>query len=187
MAQNKVYQYYTELPPLAKGVVVVGGLAVVYFAGTSILRKFKEAKLAKDSKESVKAADAEKRRLQNSGQRATYPKSQYQSWANAIHQAFEGCDPFGQIAWGKDSPLGGLTYFSNSGYKVITTLNQLKNDIDYLELVTAWGVRTYDACGWFMGNIKDVDFGKALQEELSSGEIGDINKLLSKKGITYRV
>jgi hypothetical protein len=65
--------------------------------------------------------------------------------------------------------------------------NQLKNNLDYLELSTAWGIRTYDACGWGTGDVKDVDLSKAIIDELNDGEVRDLNIILSKKGITYKV
>lgn len=185
--ENKAYKFYKELPPWAKGVVVVGGLFVVYLAGTAILRKIKGAKDAKEAKDNMRNSEAEKRRLQSSGIRATYPASQYTTWANAIENAFEGCDPSGQISWGADSPLGAVSFWSTSGYKVASILNQLKNDLDYLSLTTAWGVRTYDACGFFTGNVTDVDFSKAVADELTAREIGNLNSILKAKGIKYKL
>lgn len=187
MAKTKAYQYYTELPAWAKGIVVVGGLAIAYFAGRSILKKFSDAKKSQDSREAVRESEKEKTRLQNSGLRPSFTKTQYQSWANAIQQAFEGCDFSGEVTWGSDSPLGVASFWSSSGYKVASILNQLKNNLDYLELTTAWGIRSYDACGWWTGDIKDVDFPKAIQTELTAREINNLNQVLSKKGISYKL
>ena len=36
MANDKLYNYYKDLPPWAKGVVVVGGLGMVYIIGSKI-------------------------------------------------------------------------------------------------------------------------------------------------------
>ena len=185
--KNQAYNYYKELPPWAKGVAIVGGLFVVYLAGTAVLRKLKQAKDARESREGLRESEAERRRLQGTGIRASYPASQYTTWANSIEQAFDGCDPTGQLTWGADSPLGAVSFWSSSGYKVATILAQLKNDLDYLNLTTAWGIRTYDACGWFTGNVTDVDFAKAVADELSAREISNLNEILKKKGITYKL
>lgn len=185
--KNGAYNYYKELPPWARGVVIVGGLFVVYLAGTAILRKLKREKDAKESKEGLRESEAEKRRLQNSGVRPSYPASQYTTWANSIEQAFDGCDPSGQLSWGADSPLGAVSFWSSSGYKVATILNQLRNDLDFLSLSTAWGIRTYDACGWFTGDVTDVDFSKAVADELTAREIGNLNLILKSKGIKYKL
>ena len=184
---NGAYKYYKELPAWAKGVVIVGGLAVIYFTGRTIFKKLREAKDAKDSKESVKDAQNDLKNLQNKGLRASFTPTQYKTWANTIEQAFEGCDPFGNITWGADSPLGVVSVWSRSGYKVATIFNQLKNDLDYLMLVTAWGVRTYDDCGWGTGDVKDVDLAKAIVDELNDRERNNLNKILAKKGIKYTI
>lgn len=185
--KEKAYSYYRELPPWAKGVVIVGGLFVVYLAGNAVLRKLKQAKDAREARDNVRNAEAERRRLQAQGIRPSYAPSQYSTWANSIEQAFDGCDPSGQLAWGADSPLGAVSFWSTSGYKVATILAQLKNNLDYLNLTTAWGIRTYDACGWFTGNVTDVDFAKAISDELTAREIGNLNEILKKKGITYKL
>lgn len=185
--KNGVYSYYKELPPWARGVVVVGGLFVIYLAGNAIYRKMKQAKISKDSREGLRNSENEKRQLQNSGMRASYSPSQYTSWANAIQQAFDGCDPAGTLSWGADSPLGVASFWSNSGFKVATIFAQLKNNLDYLSLTTAWGVRTYDACGWFTGDVEDVDFSRAISDELSAREISNLNQILKNKGITYKI
>lgn len=185
--ESQVYKFYKELPPWAKGIVVVGGLAVIYFGGRSVFRKINQAKQAQDSKDSVRGAENDVRNLQNTGLRASYSDTQYKTWANSLQQAFEGCDPSGNITWGADSPLGVVSVWSTSGYKVAEIFNQLKNDIDYLKLLTAWGVRTYDACGWWTGDVKDVDLSKAISDELTDRERSNLNKILSKKGIKYKV
>lgn len=185
--KDKAYSYYKELPPWAKGVVIVGGLFVVYLAGNAILRKLKDAKTARDAKDAVRNSEAEKRRLQSQGVRPSYPSSQYNTWANSIQQAFDGCDPTGQLSWGADSPLGAVSFWSTSGFKVAKIFAELKNDLDYLSLTTAWGIRTYDACGWFTGDVKDVDLAKAISDELTAREISNLNEILRKKGIKYKV
>jgi len=39
---NKFYDYYKELPSWAKGVVVVGGLGVVYIFASQVIKKLKQ-------------------------------------------------------------------------------------------------------------------------------------------------
>ena len=50
---NKVYQYYTELPSWAKGIVVIGGIAIVYFTTKQFIAKIKKQAESKDAKTSV--------------------------------------------------------------------------------------------------------------------------------------
>ena len=83
--------------------------------------------------------------------------------------------------------MGAVSFWSTSGFKVAKIFAELKNDFDYLSLTTAWGIRTYDACGWFTGDVKDVDLAKAISDELTAREISNLNQILSKKGIKYKV
>ena len=39
MAENKIFRVYEELPQWAKGVVVVGGLAVTFIVGNTIYKR----------------------------------------------------------------------------------------------------------------------------------------------------
>ena len=187
MAQGKALEVWSGLPTWAKGIIAVGGLAIIYFTGKGIIKRLARAKESQDSKESVKDASNDRASLLRKGLRPSFAPTQYKGWANSIEQSFEGCDPFGNIAWGADSPLGAVSYWSKSGYKVATIFGQLKNDIDFLDLVVAWGVRTYDDCGWGTGDVKDVDLFKAIEDELTDAERRDLNKILAKKSITYKV
>ena len=185
--QGKVYQYYKDLPAWAKGVVVVGGIAIVYFTGRSIVKSIKQKKAARNATQTVADAKADLASLTYRGIKPSYSQTQYQTWANSIQSAFEGCDSFQTITWGSDSPVGVVTIWSTSGYKVAQIFNQLKNDVDYLELTISWKVRTYDACGWGTGNITDVDLVSAIADELSDRERSNLNDILQLRGITYRV
>lgn len=187
MAQSKALEVWSGLPTWAKGIIAVGGLAIIYFTGRTIIKKINASKEAKDSRESVREASNDRASLLRKGLKPSFAPTQYQGWANSIEQSFEGCDPFGNITWGADSPLGSVSYWSKSGYKVATIFNQLKNDIDFLDLTIAWGVRTYDDCGIFTGDVKDVDLFKAIEDELTDAERRDLNKILAKKGITFKV
>ena len=133
MAQGKALEVWSGLPTWAKGIIAVGGLAIIYFTGRTIIKKINASKESKDSKESVKDATNNRASLLRKGLRPSFTETQYKGWANSIEQSFEGCDPFGNISWGADSPLGVVSYWSKSGYKVATIFAQLKNDIDFID------------------------------------------------------
>lgn len=187
MAQNKVLGFWNGLPTWAKGVIAVGGLSIIYFTSRSIVKSINAKKRREDSKKAVSNAEADKKELVRNGIRASFSQTQYQTWANSIQKSFEGCDPFGEITWGADSPLGAVSFWSKSGYNVAIIFNQLKNNLDFVSLMTAWGVRSYDDCGWGTGDVENVDLVQAITDELNSGERRDLNKILAKKGITYKV
>ena len=98
--QDKVYNFYKELPPWAKGVIVVGGAAVVYFTATRIFRNIKNARNKRDAKKTQSEVKSELAQLQQQGIKKSYPDSQYNAWADKIEKQFDGID------W-KQNSIGG--------------------------------------------------------------------------------
>ena len=74
-----------------------------------------------------------------------------------------------------------------SGLQSSHDYESIKNDLDFIDLVIAWGVRTYDKCGILTGDVVDADLFKAITNDLTDRERRDVNTILSKKGITYKV
>jgi len=183
MAQSKALEIWNGLPTWAKGVIAVGGVAIVYFTTKTIFKKIKGKRDLKNQQETLNAQNADIRNLQNTGVRASYPDSQYKSWADSIQNQFDGCD-YGQNVFSADVPIIG--YWSSSGKKVKDIFDKLKNDLDYLKLSQAWGIRTYDQCGWGTGDVTG-NLSYAISDELDRGEIMGLNNLLAKKGISYRL
>lgn len=181
--QDKVYNFYKELPPWAKGVIVVGGAAVVYFTATRIFRNIKNARNKRDAKKTQSEVKSELAQLQQQGIKKSYPDSQYNAWADKIEKQFDGID-WKQNWFDKDVPIIGQ--WSGSGKSVAEIFKQLKNNADLLALVAAYGVRTYDQAGVFTGDFTG-NLYQAIQDELDKGEIDALNALLKKKGITYQV
>lgn len=181
--QDKVYNFYKELPPWAKGVIVVGGAAVVYFTATRIFRNIKNARNKRDAKKTQSEVKSELAQLQQQGIKKSYPDSQYNAWADKIEKQFDGID-WKQNWFDKDVPIIGQ--WSGSGKSVAEIFKQLKNNADLLALVAAYGVRTYDQAGVFTGDFTG-NLYQAIQDELDKGEIDALNALLRKKAITYQV
>ena len=67
----KVYQYYKDLPPWAKGVVVVGGAVVVYLFGSRVYRAVFPTEAQKKNRELEKNIDSEISKMQ--GREQKYP------------------------------------------------------------------------------------------------------------------
>jgi hypothetical protein len=98
---------------------------------------------------------------------ATYPPSQYSTWANQLETAME------DVGTDEDT--------------IKSIFKNLQNNTDYLKLYTAFGSREYSG-GWTPDMFgEDWDLGQWLVEELDSSEITEINNDLSSKGITYRI
>lgn len=178
MSVNKTYQYYQSLPPWARGVAVVGMLGVVTIVGFKIYKGIKDRvdknRLASAVKDTKKELDA----LTGQGQKATFPDSQYQAFANTLQNQFAGCD------WS----VGIMNVkLSDSGEVLKGICEKLNNNVDFLKLVYAYGVRTYDQCGtWPFAGDFTGDIYKAVNDELDNYEIRKINEVLAKKGITYK-
>ncbi len=173
------FKYYKELPAWAKGVVIVGGLGITYFTGLTAYKMVKRGIEKGKSAKSLKNVAAEKSELADSGQVATYQPSQYKGWADSIQKQFSGCDFSVPVPF---TPGLDLSY---SGKVLYNVLSGFKNDLDFLNLIESFGVRTYDDCGWGTGDVENVTLYSAVTDELNSDEIKEINKLLKSKGITY--
>ena len=173
---NKIYQVYTEMPTWAKGIVVVGGLAVIYFTGNKIWRSIQAKRDLADEKATLRETESELSKLSKSGFKPSYLPSVYKNWADTIEKQFNGIECCG-----------------NSYTKVKNIIKLFKDgnfgDADYLALVSAYAIRTYDQAGWSFG-IGTGDFtgtlNQAITDELNSTEIKLLNDILASKKITYK-
>jgi hypothetical protein len=165
---NKAYTYYTELPAWAKGVVVVGGLAVTYIFVSQIISRIKKQASDKENRQAVESAKDDLQDLNKRGVKPTLTKAQTDSMADAILNQYKNADLFLQ------------------SYTVTERqFNKLKNDADYLMLKTSWGVRTYPDA--FFGSVSNVTLEAAIQNELFNSSISKLNTILTKKGINYTI
>jgi|694.fasta_scaffold01037_25 hypothetical protein len=167
MANNKAFEVWSGLPTWAKGTIAVGGLAVIYFAGRGIwkriiqnINKQKDLKVQYDAK-------AEERQLAQQGIKRTLSDSQLQAMCQKIVEAFDGC---------------GTT--EESVYQV---MKQMKNKADVLALISTYGIRKYDQCNWNEGfGDNEYTLPRAIESELDSSELSELNKILSSKRIDFK-
>jgi len=165
---NNVYSYYKELPSWAKGVVVIGGIAIVYFTSKQLISRIKGQSEEKKMRESIITQESELKNKLDTGLRLSYPDSQYQSWATQIASEFAGCDP------------------ANSSFsKFMNIIYKLKNDVDFLKLSTSFDIKTYDQCGLWNGDFKG-NLHEAVNDEFDNNELLKINKALQNQKITYQ-
>jgi len=66
---------------------------------------------------------------------------------------------------------------------IYTILDKLNNAKDLLQLIKAFGLRTYYQFGWPQGN---YNLGQWFQEELSTTEKNKVNQILQSKGINFQ-
>lgn len=162
---DNVYKYYKDLPPWAKGVVVVGTLGIAYIIGSKIY-----AAAQPKPKEIINVQnDIDK---YQSSMKPTYGDAAYDEYANTIYQAQR-------------------TSLGNDSGTIQDVALLMKNDLDVAKLIQAFGSRQDYAFGFptekytLLGAMR-----KGIEADLYgafSYRIGKINSDWESKGITYRI
>lgn len=165
MANDKLYNYYTELPSWAKGVVVVGGLGMLYIVGSKIY-----ASLKPKPEDVVNVQnDIEKLVIK---MQPSYGDASYDQYANTIYNAQR-------------------TSAGNDSGAILDVAKLMKNDLDVAKLVKAYGTRQDYAFGFptdsygLFGAMR-----KGIEADLFGAfayRIGKVNSDWSSKGITYQI
>ena len=169
----KAYQYYKDLPPWAKGVVVVGGAVVVYLIGSKVYRAVFPTEAQKKNRELEKNIDSEISKMQGNGKKASFSDSNYNTFANTIYNSM-------RFAIGDDYGT------------VESTLKRMKNDLDVAKLIKAFGLKQDFFFGLPAGD--KMDLFTFVQKELGNEyggltnyRVKRINEDWSKKGILYQI
>jgi len=114
----------------------------------------------------TRALDAQISKEQNtliaSGEKLTFPVSNYKTFADQLYNAMNG---FG----------------TTQTYTIAEVMNKMLNNLDVLELNKAYGKRDLK----WLGFSYSYDLSGALRSELGT-DINGINKILSDKGIVYQ-
>jgi len=169
----KAYQYYKDLPPWAKGVVVVGGAVVVYLVGSRVYRAVFPTEAQRKNRELEKNIDNEISKLQGNGKKASFSDSNYNTFANTIYNSI-------RFAVGDDYST------------VESTMKRMQNDLDVAKLIKAFGVKQDYFFGLPTGD--KMDLFTYIQKELGNEyggltnyRVKNINADWKKKGITYQI
>lgn len=163
---DRAYQFYNGLPPIAKAVVVIGGGAIAWFGVLNPIRKLIVSKLdmSKMAKEGTEARNT-LQDLSKKGVKPTISDAQAQSFANSLVSAFGGC--------GTDEDA------------IYSIMKQMKNDADVYKLISTYGIRKYDDCGLFGGEVES-SLSAAISDELDSFEKQVVNGYLRQNGVTFQ-
>lgn len=102
--------------------------------------------------------------LTSNGVKASYTSDEYKSMANKLYEAMDG--------WGTDSAT------------IFTIYGKLNNDVDFIKLDQAFGVR--EATDNLFGLYAPEDLEGWIKDDLSTSEITQLNNILKKRGITKR-
>lgn len=169
--KGKVYQYYTELPQWAKGVVVVGLTGIVVLAGLKIYRKLSPSKEEQDAKKFLEDVNDDVTKFRRLGEVQTFPEASYMQFANTIYE--------------------GMRYAVGDDYgAVVDTCKKMMNSLDVALLIKAFGIRQNYIFAIPAGT--PMDMLTFIKTELGNefwyiNRIGQINTDWNSKGIKYRV
>lgn len=150
--------------------VIVGGAAYLFY------RNYKKKQELLQANTQGTLANQELSVLESQGIHPSYSDSQYEGYAQALVQAMNGC--------GTDEDA------------IYSVFRDMQNKADVLKLIAVFGVRFYQPCwitqadAYAIWLINDQSYGGGistwLSYDLSSGEIGNINTILSSKGIDFK-
>jgi len=174
------YQYYKELPAWAKGVVIVGGVGLVFVVGRPIYKKLFPSPEEKANTNVLKDSTKSIKDLKSKGMVSSIPETQYSILANQLYN------------------LAGYNIIGNQYGQAETILKNLKNDLEVALLINAYGVRkTHDALFPFG---EDQDLFSMVKSKIgndmlntsaithgSNWRLKEINSDWAKKGITYKL
>ena len=174
MAEKGLMKVYEDLPGWARGVVVVGGLAVAYIAVTSILKSIKAKKIEQQSQAEINQAGTELNTQIQSGNGPTIQRSQAQVMSNAIVAASNDC--------GTDNKA------------IYAQFDKVNNQADMLLFVEVFGLRKKVRCpftddpreSFFSADTPPMSLSAMINSELSASEIAIVNNKLQAKGISYK-
>ena len=156
-----------SLPSWAKGAIAVTVTAGVVFAVYLSYEKVKSLIEDRKRNQEDKAVEDKLKELNDDPKtRQKLSDINIKSMANTIATSFSGI---------------GTDYWA-----VSTQINRLVNDADFLALKKAFGIRAINSGIYFVPSFRG-NLSETIHDEMSADEVLDLNKLLSKKGIKYRL
>jgi len=164
---------FNTLPSWAKGtiaVVTTVGVAVgVFYSVRGINKSLKRRKDEKGQTDEIDSTADELSKLnKNPSTKQKLSDSTIKSIANVIEIESE-------TAW-----------FSHSYYWSISSqLNKLKNNADFLALNKSFGTRIIS--GHFFDRDFTATLSQVIQYNLDQSDVDGLNRLLTKKGIKYKI
>lgn len=158
---------FMALPPWGKAVVVVGSVVLAYVVVRKIGKAISGVKDNQGSRQEDRLWNQVFDDLNTSAStKPTLSKEQMVAYANKIEEAVSGLG----TNWGA----------------VESVIKALKNDADYAGLSAAYGRRTVEG-PWMWSDDFTGTLSQTLSWDMDSSEINELNEILAKKGIKYRL
>jgi hypothetical protein len=180
MEQNKLLRVYEELPPWARGVVVIGVIGITYIVGNTIYRRIQQVSSDAEEQRKLDQIQKELDAKKNSGSTPSFTDIQFSNFADEAQNAFTNC----RLPIIPCPTYLGVACQSNSFREFYPIIKQLKSDVDFLKLQKAFGVRTVTK-SWACGGDIRMNLPTLVKDQLNSYEIKTINSTMAEKGITY--
>lgn len=150
--------------------IVIGTAGVAYLT-YRIIKKTKENRAKKKSE---KEREAEYKQF-STKEKVSYTATSYQNMAKRIYNAFE-----------QNYGVYNSLFDSVNEKEIYAVFDLLKNNLDYLELKKAFGVKPIPTA--FFRLVTDpVDMETWLTNALSTSEKAQLNKIMKTKGIIIEI
>lgn len=159
--------WFKKLPQMMQLAVIAVILVILVYAGTQLKKYLEKLKSSKGSREEVEANQNRLELLAEQGVVPTMSSAEATSKANAALTAADGCDALGQGA-----------------QVIMQIIYSLQNEADYRLLIEKFGVRTWDECGYFTGDVTG-SFTTLMISELDSGQLAEARRHLGQFNVSF--
>jgi hypothetical protein len=170
MAKGEIF---TGLPKWAQGLIAVAIVGGVGFVGYKIYKKLQLTSEEKGGKEELNSASDLSKELEKK-MKPTLNSYQLNSVVNQLVSALSNTQSF--VGFGK------IGVSESTLYKAFANV---KNDLDVINLVRAYGIKTLPSNNFFVENFKGT-LNQALTTLCTKEQLDALNNMLSRKGIKYR-
>jgi hypothetical protein len=168
---DKVFRYYKDLPPYAKGVVVIALTGIVGVLGYKLYGKLFPSQSERDAAKLLNSVTNDVAKFEREGLKPTYPSANYVTFANTIYE--------------------GMRYAIGDDYgSVVDTAKKMQNKLDAALLIQAFGTKQNLVFGLDAG--APMDMLTFIKSELGNewwfiNRIKQINDDWNSKGIPYKI
>lgn len=152
MAEGKLYDYYKDIHPIAKGIIAIGVLGGLGIIGYTVYKKLKAIHDEKDLNKTATIYESEYKKLLNKGEKLSFEdKGVYNTLANEIASDLNGCERL-----------------STEVDVINKIINVVKKPIDWYYLVYTFGIKKIDDCGSFGNSSTTYALPELLKDQLDS-------------------
>jgi len=156
-----------SLPPWGRAVIAIMAIVTIVIVFIWLKNLIALKKSEKNSRAEVNANETRLDQLGQQGVLPTISRPDFESMANAMQAAADGCDPWGQGA-----------------QVIMQRIYALQNEADYRSLVDAFGIRTWDQCGYGTGDVTG-SLTTLMISELNSSQLAEARRHLGQFGVTF--